>query len=299
MIAATRRGSTLALVVWTLAVLGALSLGVTSRTRSAVALASNARAALSARYAAESGIVLAVHAIEDSLVSGMDSAQRLTMLNTLARAQFAVTDGGFGDTRMAVAVEDVGSKLDLNFAYVESIAELLASYGNATAARRTAVAIRAHIGSGLTPVTPALPDESFTNALSPSLPPPRSSSSSATFRGATSRISATEAIGGGRMGAARFLTSLDELMRIPDVDQPLIARAAGDLTVDGDGTTNRLTASAPVLRAARGALSDAPSRLRLVSRGWLDGHTLTHEIEAVYAIEGERLALVRWRERSR
>jgi hypothetical protein len=42
-----------------------------------------------------------------------------------------------------------------------------------------------------------------------------------------------------------------------------------------------------------------PSRLLVVSRGWLDGSSLTHEIQAVYAVQGNDLALVRWRERTR
>jgi type II secretory pathway component PulK len=44
-------------------------------------------------------------------------------------------------------------------------------------------------------------------------------------------------------------------------------------------------------------LSVAPSRLLLVSRGWLLGHSLTHEIQASYAVVGQRLVLQAWRER--
>jgi len=35
----------------------------------------------------------------------------------------------------------------------------------------------------------------------------------------------------------------------------------------------------------------------LVSRGWMPGHPLTHEIEAGYALVGQRLRLQSWRER--
>ena len=44
-------------------------------------------------------------------------------------------------------------------------------------------------------------------------------------------------------------------------------------------------------------VQDEPSRVLVISRGWLRGHSLTHEIQAVYAIAGNRLTLVRWRER--
>jgi hypothetical protein len=35
----------------------------------------------------------------------------------------------------------------------------------------------------------------------------------------------------------------------------------------------------------------------LISRGWQEGHPLTHEIQAVYSILGRRLMLQAWWER--
>jgi hypothetical protein len=76
-----------------------------------------------------------------------------------------------------------------------------------------------------------------------------------------------------------------------------VERAAHLLTVDGDGTINRAVASDTVLSVAGGELRDEPSRILVVSRGWQDGQPLTHEIQAVYAVVGNGLTLVRWRER--
>jgi hypothetical protein len=42
-----------------------------------------------------------------------------------------------------------------------------------------------------------------------------------------------------------------------------------------------------------------PSRLLVISRGWQDGHPLTHEIQAVYAIVGTSLKLHGVQERDR
>ncbi|MGQ0643108.1 MAG: hypothetical protein ACT4P6_20365 [Gemmatimonadaceae bacterium] len=264
----SRRGSTLVLVLWTIVVAGGLSLAVSARSRSAIAVASNARAQIVARYAAESGILVAVQTIEDSLGAISDSALRTELLNDLSKQPFPGALATLGAARVDVALEDVNAKLDLNYADADAVAQLLSEVGEAGAARRTAAAIRAHIGTG---VTPDSPDESFPIGQ----------------RTAPAR------------GGARYLTSLDELRTIPDVDQELIERAAEYLTVDGDGMTNRSSALAPVLRAARGAFTDVPSRLLLVSRGWLEGSALTHEIQAVYAVQGNDLALVRWRERTR
>jgi hypothetical protein len=40
-----------------------------------------------------------------------------------------------------------------------------------------------------------------------------------------------------------------------------------------------------------------PTRLMLISRGWQEGHPLTHEIQAVYSLLGQRLVLQAWWER--
>jgi type II secretory pathway component PulK len=268
-----RRGSSLALVLWTLVVAGGLSLAVSARARSAMAVASNARAAVASRYAAESAVELAIRIIEDCLLAAPDSALRTDFLNALGSGTQPLSLPALDGVRMEVAISDVNAKLDLNYSDAESIAQLLSEFGDAGAARRTAAAIRSRIGSGVGPggpVTPDSPDESFPIGQIPQ-----------------------------RGQAARYLTSLDELMTIPEVDLALVERAASHLTVDGDGMTNRVAAPPSVLRAARGALIDAPNRLLVVARGWLEGSSLTHEIQAVYAVQGSDLALVRWREQTR
>jgi type II secretory pathway component PulK len=93
------------------------------------------------------------------------------------------------------------------------------------------------------------------------------------------------------------LRSLDEL-RSAGVPYGLLARSVQYLTVDGDGAINSRTASDTVLAAATGELRDEPGRLLLISRGWLSGHPLTSEIQAVYAITGNRLVFSHWRERT-
>lgn len=98
-------------------------------------------------------------------------------------------------------------------------------------------------------------------------------------------------------GQAALFQSLDEVAALPGVGRELMDDAAQWLTVDGDGQVNRATASPVVLGVARGSLVDEPSRLMLIARGWQRGHPLTHEIQAVYAIQGNQLAFVRWRER--
>ena len=98
-------------------------------------------------------------------------------------------------------------------------------------------------------------------------------------------------------GQANLFPSLDDVAALPAVGATLIAAAAPWLTVDGDGQVNRATAPPIVLGVARGSLIDEPSRILLIARGWRRGHPLTHEVQAVYAIQGNQLAFVRWQER--
>ena len=247
-----RPGAALMLVLWIIVLLGTICSGVVIATRTNTSVVANYRARVVARYAAESGVTLAVATLVDSIAAIADDATRRMYLNQLDHALGANEKVALGDARLAIALIDVGSRLDANSADAAALARLFAHFTDPIEAEGAANAIRMYITGGTD--TPDLL-------------------------------------------AARPLQSLDELMRINGVPRALAERAAAFLTVDGDGTINRATASDTVLASARGELRDEPSRILVVSRGWLEGHPLTHEIQAVYAVNGRELTLVRWRER--
>jgi type II secretory pathway component PulK len=252
-----RPGTALVLVLWVIVILTGIGTALVIATRSTTSITANYRAGAVARYAAESGVTLAVASLENNLATLGDAGARRGYLNSLDRALGGNAQVVLGDARAAIALIDVGSRLDANLADASSLTKLFSFFTDAIAAESAARAIRGFINGGESPTEP-----------SPSLL------------------------------AARPLQSLDELIGIPGVPRELVERAAEFLTVDGDGTINRATAPDPVLAAAGGELRDEPSRIVVVSRGWLDGHALTHEIQAVYAIVGSELTLVRWRERN-
>ena len=237
-----RRGAALVVVLWLIVILSAIGTEVAVATRSSTGLAANYRARVVARYAAESGVEAAVATLEDRLASARDQEARRAYLNALGTALDWGEALPLGEGRVAVALIDPGSRLDVNTAAASQLTTLFAYF----------------------------------------IDPMRAADAAAAVRGAVE---------------ARPLASLDELSRVPGVPPELIAQASGLLTVDGDGTINRATASDTVLAVAGGELRDEPARIVVVSRGWQDGHRLTHEIEAVYAVVGNELALVRWRER--
>jgi hypothetical protein len=244
-------------VLWIIVALAAVSSGVAVATRGTGGVAANYRARVVARYASESGVTLAVATLEEDLASLGDPGARRAYLNGLGGAGGGQGEIVLGDGRVQVQIVDVGARLDANAADGRSLARLLSFLTDPIEAERVAGAIRAYVAGGVT----------------------------------------DPGVGPSTLEAARPLRSIRELYRVPGVPPELIRRAAGFLTVDGDGTINRATASDTVLAAAAGELRDEPSRLLVVSRGWLAGHPLRHEIEAVYALAGAGLTLIRWRER--
>jgi general secretion pathway protein K len=257
-----RRGFTLMLVLWLIVVLGTISATIVIGTREATALASNARARVVGRYAAESGVAVATSEMELALEARPDTAARQRYLNDLAAALTTPGETTLGESVFQVTLVDVSSRLDVNSADAPALTRFFEQFDPSTA-RSTALAIRRYIDSS--EVTAGTGSQSVS--------------------------------GGSVLAAARTLRSFDELESIPGVNAALLRAAAAYLTVDGDGRINRATATDTVMVAAAGSIQDEPSRVLVVSRGWLRGHSLTHEIQAVYAIAGNRLTLVRWRER--
>jgi general secretion pathway protein K len=256
------RGFTLMLVLWLIVILGTISATIVLGTREASALSGNARARLVGRYAAESGVAATVAEIEATLATRADTSERQDYLNQLETAVGRRGDTNLGDATFSVAIVDVSARVDVGTADEEALTRFFSLFDPA-AARTTAAAIRRHVDRGAVTASPG----------------------SQSVSGASALI------------AARQLRSLDELERVPGVGVGVLRAAAPYLTVDGDGTINRRTASDTVMVAATGSLQDEPSRVLVISRGWLRGHSLTHEIQAVYAIAGNQLTLVRWRER--
>jgi general secretion pathway protein K len=257
-----RRGFALMLVLWLIVVLGLISATIVAGTREAAALSGNARARAVGRYAAESGIAAATAAIELALDAQADTTERQRYLNHLDVALPWRGESALGNAMFSVALVDVSARLDVNNAEEQALSRFFSQF-DPSAAAGTARAIRQHI------------DRAAVTVMAGSQSNPGSSP----------------------LVAARTFRSLDELEHVPGVSVGLLRAAAAYLTVDGDGKINRATASDTVMIAAGGSIQDEPSRLVIVSRGWLRDHSLTHEIQAVYAIAGNQLTLVRWTER--
>ena len=255
------------LALWLIIVIATIATGLSSSTRASSGIAANRRAHAVGRYAAESGIVVALTDLEDNLARFSDTASRQRYLNSIETAGDAMGEAELGDARFKVTYVDVSSRLDVNAATRPQLARFFSFFTGSSEAASAATAIRDWIGAEDVSSSHGLSLPQRNDITYPALPP------------------------------IRPLRSLDDLRRIPGVNARLAYDAVPFLTVDGDGRINRMTASDTVLAAVGGSLQNEPSRIMVIARGWLAGQPLTCEIQAVYAIDGKNVTLVRWRER--
>ena len=264
-----QRGVALIFVLWLLVLLGVIMTEVASRTRAESALLTSLRSRTVARYAAESGILAATVAIERLLDSTHNPLERASLFRQLDARLASLTDVELGGARFDVAALDLNARIDLNRADIATLRGLFGQFTSDARADTVAAALK---------VNP--------------------------------------------------IRRLAELSRVPGVDDSLALAVAPYVTVWSDGLVNINSAPEPVLAALPGVaaaapgivarreggevfatldpvhppsmpgvvaaallVSTVPSRLMLVSRGWQDGHPLTHEIQAVFAIVGRRLVL--------
>lgn len=279
-----RRGVALIMVLWTIALLAGIVATASSGARSSANVASAVRAGSIAGAMAESGIVAASAEIDTQLraLAG-DSLARDRFLTSIVQDGEPFVSDSLGDGVFATVVVDVSARLDANAAGAEGWYLLLRNFTNDGEARRTADAVGAYV-QGSTP--------RFGSDAARAADESRARDSLvAALLGRTA--------GTATSGTRRTIESLDDLLDVPGVDARLLERIAPFVTVDGNGTINRRAASPQVLAAASGSLVDSPARLLIVSRGWMSGHALTREIQAVYDVSSDGLRLVRWREQER
>jgi hypothetical protein len=235
-----------------------------------------------ARVMAENAVIATHARLEGALRAARDSATADAVLDAATQGSAlgvsvpfladSLPGGGF-----AAVVVDVSARLDVNRAGAEGLTRLFQTVAPASEAARVARAIAARVdGAGReapTPDSAAWARDSVTATLLGRPVPPR---------------------------RWRPFETLDELQGLPEVAAASwLTAVAEELTVDGDGRTNRRRASARVLAAATGTLVDRPARLLVIGRGWATGRGLTREIQAVYDVAPPALRLVTWREQLR
>lgn len=304
------RGVALALALWLVVLLGAVAASVVASTRSESQVVLNARARTIARYAAESGIVAGMTLLQDRMASAGSPAEQVLALSGADRELAKLREVPLGTARFGVALTNLSGRLDLNQADPDALVALISQFISPKAARAVVDALLDWRDADDLVRPGGAEKDAYERAGSPYVP-------------RNAPLDRLDEFG-------RVLGVTDSLVRAvaPHVT------VDGDLLIDVNGASEPVLAAVPGIgpAAARALVSRrsggrlftslsevqlflgrryggqsgalpvpglavVPSRLLLVSRGWMPGHPLTHEIQAAYAVVGRQLRLQSWRER--
>lgn len=305
-----RRGVALLLVLWLIVVLGAVAAAVAAGVRIEGDIVRNIRARAAARYAAESGVIAAKVRLEELLRDAVTSAQLARVLPRLDAELAELREQPLGDVALfQVAVTDLNARIDLNEADPAMLLGLLQQFVGAERAAALVDALEdwkdaddlrrpngaeaqeyARAGSPFRPPNRPLHrlDEmtrilGFSEALADRLAPYVTVQSDGRVNLNTAPEPVLAALRGMGPAGARLLVAARERGEVFDSPVALwtglrqlgISLGAADM--------------AHVTTVARQVL--------VVSRGWERGNPLTHEVQAVFDVDGPRLTLRMWTER--
>jgi general secretion pathway protein K len=299
------------LVLWLIVVLAAVAAAAVSAVRRQSDVVINLRARAEARAAAESGVVVAVEALRSAFAATRAFEDLPEVFPAVLDRLGRLDEQPLGDARFQVSLVDLNSRIDLNHADAATLATFLGSFV----------------------------EEDHARALADALIDWRDPDGVPTARGAEAE--AYLAAGASFLPPNRPLRRIEELLRVRGFTDSVADAIAPYVTVWGDGRLNVNTASERVLAAFPGigasaasslmdrrgergigsitALRDelsqgggavpplvgVPQRLLIVSRGWVEGHPLTHETQVVLQLQGiapgraPDLFVMAWEERSR
>jgi len=275
-----RRGVALIFVLWLLVLLGVIVTEVVSQARSEAGILSSLRSRTVARYSAESGILAATVRIEALLDSARSLPDRVTTFRELGTRLATLNDVALGSGRFGVAVVDLNARIDLNRADEATLQGLFRQLTTDRHAEQVVASLKQAPLNRLGELVHILGiDDSLALAVAPYVTV--WSDGSVNINSAPERVLAA-------------LPGISSAMARSAVRR----RETGELfmtTTGPFGPPERTPGEVAGVPAPR--LSVVPSRLLIVGRGWQDGHPLTHEIQAVYAVLGTRLVLRAWQER--
>jgi general secretion pathway protein K len=303
------RGIALALVLWLVVILGAVAAAVVGSTRRESQVLINARARAVARYSAESGVVVALAQVERRIGSaGPD--QQAAVWAGIAHDIAGLGEMSLGSGRFSVVLENLSGRLDLNQAPPEALAGLFSQFTSGLTARAVLDALLDwRDGDDLVRPQGAERD-AYLRSGSPYVP----------RNAPLSLIDEFYRLPGVSEAFARavdpYITVLGDLrVDVNGASEPVLASIPGIGPTGARAIISRRRSAGPFSsladvqsflgRSHGGAAAAAPvpglmvspSRVLLLSRGWSEGHPLTHEIQAAYAVVGQQLRLQSWRER--
>ncbi len=287
------------LVLWLIIVLGVIAAGVVAVSRSQTNLVQTARSRTVARYAAESGVVAATERLRELLRSAGTPEEQVRAFAAFEEELLSAGEQRLGQARYQVVAVDLNARIDLNRAPELQLLGFFEQFFGEDEATALVDALLDWVDEDDEALPGGAEAAEYARAGSPFRPPNRP------------------------------IQRLDELTRIRGFTDSIADLIAPYVTVWGDGRINVNSAPLPVLAAApelgrsgaelliaarerdgvmgskvvvlnrlreSGAgggqlrnLTTIPGRILIVSRGWAEGHPLTHEIQAVFQVDGLQL----------
>lgn len=276
----------LVFVLYLLVTLGVIAAEVARSARAEAAMVAGMRARSVGRYAAESGIAAGMVRIHQLLDSASSMPERIAVFR---RADAALTNDGeaaLGSGRFQVSVVNLNARLDLNRAAEGTLRDFFRQF---TSRHRADAAVAALKKDPIRRVGELIRLPGMDQALAFAVAPYVTVWSDGLVDINEAAESVLAVLPGVGRAAARALVDrrqAGEVFMSSDVAQPPRNSSSEE------GTSEAAPTPSHILQAVT-----FPTRLLLVSRGWQDGHPLTHEIQAAYMILGHRLVLQAWWER--
>jgi general secretion pathway protein K len=281
------RGVALIFVLYLLITLGVIVAEVARGVRAEAAGVAAVRARSVGRYAAESGIAagtVRIHQLLDSVTSLPDRVKGLRGMDAdLAR----LGDMSLGRAKFRVTVVNLNARIDLNRATEPMLADFFRQFTGRQGAEAAVAAVKQEPLRRVGELA-RLPgvNQSLAFAVAPYV--------TVWSDGLVDINAAPESVLAalpeiGQAAAADLVRRREsgEVFTSADPMHPASAQAA-DQPDELDATQR----SMPIPHVIT-----VPTRLLLISRGWQEGHPLTHEIQAVYSLLGQRMVLQAWWER--
>jgi len=312
-----RNGVALMLVLWVIIVLGAVTAGVAALARSETRLVELVRTRTVARYAAESGVIAATERFRTLMRDAETDEQRANVYRRLQDELAEPEQRRIGKAVYQVTVEDLSSRIDLN-AVDETV--LLSLFSELFGDRR-GEALADALLDWTDPDNEQLPngaeEPAYLRADSrfrPTNQPLRRLDELTRIVGFDEDVAATLAPfvtvwGDDRVNVNTAPRTV--LAAIPEIgnvaaDYILAARAEGRIMANTAMVYQEIVErSGGVLAPFLGGVSTIPGNLLVISRGWQPGHPLTHEVQAVIAMDGlllpqgPTIRVLHWSERDR
>lgn len=295
-----RRGVALMLVLWLIVVLGAVAVSVVALSRGETNLVATIRSRTVARYAAESGVVAAAVQLKQ-LYRESETPQAKTAVFARFESQLAGSGvQSLGAGRYQVAAADLNARIDLNRSDRAMQLGLLQQFFDARKAEELVEALRdwKDEDAVASPYGGEAPE--YLRAGSPFVPPNRPLlrlDELTRIRGFTDSIADVLAPyitvhGDGRVNVNT--APFPVLAAVPE-----LGAAGAELFIErrerGEAFES-LVAVRDVLFRGRGQagvqpghMTALPTRILIISRGWQEGSPLSHEIQAVFELDGLQL----------